>query len=136
MEIEDYEGSSVCKAILYSGKLNMSCHTRARVADCVQWLGYGLNNQGNMVQCLAGAKYFFSPPKYADGSESLPASCAVVGEAALSGVKRLEREADRSPPSSTAVENDWIYSFISPIYLYVVYKEDFHILSLCDEGWT
>ena len=47
------------------------------------------------------------------------------GEAALCGVKRLVREADRSPPSSTAAENDWIFSFIPPIYLHVVYKEDF-----------
>jgi hypothetical protein len=123
--MKDYEGSSICKAILYSGKLNMFCHTRARVADCVQWLGYGLNNRGNMVQCLAGAKYFFSSPKYADGSESLPASCAVVGEVALSGVKRLEREADRSPPSSTAVENDWIYSSIPPIYLMFYTRKTF-----------
>jgi len=35
LKIGDYEGSSICKAILYSGKLNMLCHTRARVAQCV-----------------------------------------------------------------------------------------------------
>jgi hypothetical protein len=72
----------------------------------------------------------FSSPKYADGSESHPASYAAVGEAALSDLKRLVREADRSSPSSTAVENDWIYSSIPPIYLHVVYKENFRILSL------
>jgi hypothetical protein len=73
-----------------------------------------------MVLCLAGAKYFFASPKYANGSESLPPLYAVVGEATLSGLKWPVCEADRSPPSSTAVESEWIYSSIPP-YTFMLY---------------
>jgi hypothetical protein len=35
-------------------------------------------------------------------------------------VKRPDREADHSPPSSTEVKNEWSYTFIPPIRLYSV----------------
>jgi hypothetical protein len=53
-----------------------------------------------------GWKFFSSPPR--------PPIQSVLGGSSL-GVKRLDREADYSPPSSAEVRSAWCYGVIPPL---------------------
>jgi hypothetical protein len=45
------------------------------------------------------------------GSEAHPAYYTMGTEGAIPGVKRPEREADHSPPTSAEVKKKWIYTY-------------------------
>jgi hypothetical protein len=51
--------------------------------------------------------FFISPPLCPDRLWVPPASCLVVTGTLFLGIKRPEREADHSPPSSAKVKNAW-----------------------------
>jgi hypothetical protein len=80
--------------------------------------GYGLDDRGSGVQFPAGAGNFSLHHHVQNGSG--PPSLLSNGyQGALSlEVKRPEREADHSPPSSAEVKNAWGYTFTLPIQLH------------------
>jgi hypothetical protein len=80
---------------------------RSRVSSGSIVSDYGLDDWAIGVRSPAGAKDFSSSLCVQIGSGAHPASCT-MGTGVLSpGVKaRPGRDADRSPPSSTEVENE------------------------------
>jgi hypothetical protein len=81
--------------------------------------GYRLDDRGGRVQVLVGSRIFSSPnhPDWFWGPPSL-LSMWVLG-ALTPGVKRPEREADHSPPTSAEVKKTWIYTSAQP-YIFMV----------------
>jgi len=66
---------------------------------------------------MAGAGNFSLHRRVQTGSGAHPASYLVGTRGSFPGVKRSEREADYSPPSSAKVKNAWSYNFTPPISL-------------------
>jgi hypothetical protein len=83
-------------------------------------LGYGLDDRGSKVRFPAGAGNFSLHHHVQNGSGTHPASYPVGTRGSLPRVKRPEREADHSPPSSAEVKNAWSYTSTPPIRLYGV----------------
>jgi hypothetical protein len=48
------------------------------------------------------------------GSGACPVSCPIVTRGSSRGVKRPDREADHSPPTSVEIKNAWNYSSAPP----------------------
>jgi hypothetical protein len=78
----------------------------AGIAQPVQWLGYGLDNRSSITG--KGRDFFFLRPRlYRLWG---PLSILFNGyRDSFPGVKRPEREADHSPPSSAEVKNVWAH---------------------------
>jgi hypothetical protein len=76
-------------------------------------IGYGLDDRGVGVLVLLGSRIFSSPcrPDWLWGPRNLLPN-GYWGS--FPGVKRLGREADRSPPASAEVKKMWIYTFTPP----------------------
>jgi hypothetical protein len=83
-------------------------------------LGYRLDDQGFKSQQGLGIFLFTAASREALGSTQPPTEW-VPGSGSLSlGVKRPEREADNSHPSSYEVTNVWSYTCTPPICLHGV----------------
>jgi hypothetical protein len=67
-------------------------------------LDYGLDNWGSRVRFPAGAGNFSLHRRVQNGSGAHPTSYPMCTRALSLGVKRLEHEADHSPPSSAEVK--------------------------------
>jgi len=78
----------------------------------IYWLGYGLYNQGIMVWFPLGQDIFFLQ-NVQIGSGSNPASYSMCSRRFLPRIKRLDLEADHSPPSNTKFKNEWRYTSTS-----------------------
>jgi hypothetical protein len=83
-------------------------------------LGYGLDDRGSGVRFSAGAGNFSHHHRVQNGSGAYPASYSRATGALSLGVKRPERKADHSPPSSAEVKNAWNYTSTLPIRLHGV----------------
>jgi hypothetical protein len=82
--------------------------------------GYGLDDRGSMVRFAAGAGNFSLHHRVQNGSGVRPASYPMVPGALSLGVKRPEREAHYSPPSSAEVK-EYVELYIhSPIRIHGV----------------
>jgi hypothetical protein len=69
--------------------------------------GYGLDDRAIEVRSPTGAKDFSCDLFVQTGSEAHPASCTMgTGGTFPGGKERQRRDADHSPPSSAAVENE------------------------------
>jgi hypothetical protein len=80
--------------------------------------GYGLDDRGIRSSSPGRVKNFLfsTSSRPALGSTQPPIEWILV---ALSpGVKRQERDADRSPPTSAEVKKMWIYTF-TPLYAFM-----------------
>jgi hypothetical protein len=88
------------------------------VAQTVQRLGYEMDDWGS----IRGRGYdeFSLCHSVQTGYGAHPASYPVAKVDSSSGVKRLEHEADRSPPSSAEVKNAWIY-ISTPQYIFMAW---------------
>jgi hypothetical protein len=82
------------------------------ISHSVKRLGYGLDDRNCMIRFAAGARNFSHYHRIQTGSGANPVSYPIgTGGGALSlGVKRPEREADQSPPSSAEVKKVWSYT--------------------------
>ena len=92
----------------------LSC-TGVGVAWLVQWR--------SGVRIPAGGKRF----SYSRNFQTNPVTRLTFLQwvpGSFSGVKRPDREADHSPPSSTEVKNEWSYTSI-PVFLRGVHKDTF-----------
>jgi hypothetical protein len=67
-------------------------------------LGYGLDDRGSRFRFPAGAGNFSLRHRVQNGSRAHPASYPMGTRGSFPGVKRPEREADNSPPSSAEVK--------------------------------
>jgi hypothetical protein len=65
---------------------------------------YGLDDGGSRVRFQAGAGNFSLHHRVQNGSGAHPASYRMHTKGSFTGVKRQEREADHSPPSSAEVK--------------------------------
>jgi hypothetical protein len=75
-------------------------------------LGYGLDGRGFESRCGLGVFLFITTSRRALGEEGTqPLIQWVPGTLSL-GVKRPDREAEYSPPSSAEVKNAWSYTSI------------------------
>jgi hypothetical protein len=83
-------------------------------------LGYGLDDQGSRVRFPAGGGNFSLHHRVHNGSETHPASCPIGTRGSFPWVKRPEREADNSSPSSAEVKNAWSYTSAPPLRLHGV----------------
>jgi hypothetical protein len=93
-----------------------SCDSSVGIA-----LGYGLEDRGSRVRFPAGVGNFSLHHRCVqNGSGAQPASYLMGTRGSFPGVKRPEREADHSPPSSAEVKNAWSYTTASPIRLHGV----------------
>jgi hypothetical protein len=72
---------------------------------------YGQDDQGSRVRLPAGAGNFSLHRRVQNGSGAHPASYPVGTTCSFSGVKRLEREADHSTPSSDEVK-EWMELYL------------------------
>jgi hypothetical protein len=79
-------------------------------AHSLQWLGYGLDDLGSIPG--RGSN------RFQIGSGAHPASYHIGTGVLSQGLKRLEREADHSAPSSTETKNAWNYTS-SPQYVFM-----------------
>jgi hypothetical protein len=82
--------------------------------------GYGLDDRGSEVRFPAGAGNFSVLHHVQTGSGAHPASFPMGTGVSFLGLKRPEREADRSPPSSADVKNAWRYTSTLPMRLHGV----------------
>jgi hypothetical protein len=83
-------------------------------------LGYGLDDRGSRVRLPAGAGYFSLHHRIQNGSGAHPASYPMGTRGFSLGVKRPERKADHSPPSSAEVKNAWSYTS-TPQYVFMAW---------------
>jgi hypothetical protein len=67
-------------------------------------LGYGLDDRGSTVRFPVGTGDFFLHHRLQNGSGAHPASYPMGTRGSSLGIKRPEREADHSPPSSAEVK--------------------------------
>jgi hypothetical protein len=81
-------------------------------------LGYGLDDRGSRVRFPAGAGNVSLHHRVQSGSGAHPASYPMGTRALSVVVKRLEREADHSPPSSAEVKHAWSYTS-TPQYAFI-----------------
>jgi len=79
----------------------------AVIATVVQRPVHGLDIRDIALQFPAGTRGFPLLQSVQTFSEAHPASCSNDAGGSSSKVKRLGREADRSPPSSAGVKNEW-----------------------------
>jgi hypothetical protein len=96
-------------------------------------LGYGLDDQGSRVRFPAGAENF-SLRRVRNGSGAHPVSYPMCTRCFFPGVKRREREADHSPPSSNEVKNAWSHTSTPP-YVFmawcsVKHRDDFTFVKI------
>jgi len=66
------------------------------------------------IPFLSFTTYFYLRHIIQIGSRAYPASYTMVPRSLSSGLKRSERKADHSFPSSAEVKNSWSYTSISP----------------------
>jgi hypothetical protein len=66
------------------------------------------------------ARIFLFRHRVQPGSGAHPASYPAATEGSFPGVKRLGREANHSPPSSTEIKNAWSYTSI-PLYVFMAW---------------
>jgi hypothetical protein len=83
-------------------------------------LGYGLDDLGSRVRLPAGAGNFYIHHRVQNGSGAHPASYPMGIRGPFLGVKRPEREADHSPPSSADVKECVELYLHSPVRLHGV----------------
>jgi hypothetical protein len=87
------------------------------------------------VRFLAGIGIFFFRQCVQTGFGDHPASYQMGTRVIFSAVKRAERGADHSPPSSTEVMNAWSYTS-TPLYVImewclIKYRIRFHGMVFC-----
>jgi hypothetical protein len=68
-------------------------------------VGTGICPDEFIISLLKPRSFFSSPPPRPDRPGSRPASCPMGTDGPFPGVRRPEREADHSPPSSADVKN-------------------------------
>jgi len=91
---------------------------RPVTAQLVQWLGYGLNDQGSRVDSQWGLGIFlFTTMSRTAVRPTQPPIPRVPGALSLE-VKQPGCEVNHSPPSSAEVKNVWGYTSIPPIHLH------------------
>lgn len=77
----------------------------------LKWLYYGLDD-GRII--IDKSKRFFLYPESTPSLEPNLLPMSLTSGKVSPGVKQLEREADRLPPSNAELENQWTYTFTSP----------------------
>jgi hypothetical protein len=77
-----------------------------------KWYSAGLRAGWSVVRVPAGTGNFSLHHRVHTGSGAHPASYPMGNRGSFpgEGVKRLEHEADHSPPSSSKVKNEWSYT--------------------------
>jgi hypothetical protein len=89
---------------------------------CIE-AGYGLDDRDSRVRFPAWAGNFSLHHRVQNGSGAHPDSYPMgIGSPSLE-VKRPEREADHSPPSSAEVKNAWSYTS-TPQYVFTDFYEN------------
>jgi hypothetical protein len=83
-------------------------------------LGYQLDDRGSSVRFPAGAGNFSLHHRVQKGSGAHQTPIQWVQRAPSLGIKRPEREADHSPPSSAEVKNAWSYTSTPRVFHGVV----------------
>jgi hypothetical protein len=83
-------------------------------------LGYGLEDRGSRVRFPAEAGNFSLNHCVQNGSRTHPASYSMGTVGSFPGVKRPQREADHSPPSSAEVKDAWSYTS-TPQYVFMAW---------------
>jgi hypothetical protein len=84
--------------------------------NIVQWYSAGLLAGRSVIRVPAEGGNFSLHNRVHSVSEAHPASYLVGNRGSFPGVKRPEREADHSPPSSAEVKNAWSYTSTTPIH--------------------
>jgi hypothetical protein len=77
-----------------------------------------MDDRGSGVRLPAGAGNFSLHHRSQNGSGAHPASYPMGTRGSFPGAKRLEHEADHSPPSSAEVKNACGYTFTPAIRLH------------------
>jgi hypothetical protein len=80
--------------------------------------GYGLDDQGEREFEFRQGKKFSLLHIVKTGSGVHPTSYKIGTGGSFPGVKRQERDADHSPPSSAEVKKMWSYTSI-PLYVFM-----------------
>jgi hypothetical protein len=97
-----YEGKSDNTGTL---KIHVYCkYTETKLILLFNVLGYGLDDRGSRVRFPAGGGNFSLHHRVQNVSGAHPASYPMGTRGSFPGVKRPEREADYSPPSSAEVK--------------------------------
>jgi hypothetical protein len=80
-------------------------------------LGYGLDDRGSRVRFPAEDGNFSLHHRVQTSSVAHPASYPMDTRGSFPGIKRLEHEADHSPPSSAEIKKASGYTSTPPIRL-------------------
>jgi hypothetical protein len=83
-------------------------------------LAYGLDDRGSRVRFSAGAGNFSLHHRVQNVSGATQHPLQWVQGALSLGIKRPERKADHSPPSSAEVKNAWSYTS-TPQYVFMAW---------------
>jgi len=85
----------------------------------IKWLGYWLEDRGNMVRISAGPRCFiFTQASDRSGCYPVPHSAGTVVVSLLTtSIKRPKHETDQSPSFSIEVKNDWNLHWSVRIYV-------------------
>jgi hypothetical protein len=92
---------------------------RARVAQSVQKLGYGMDNRGS-VPARGNDGSFSLQHCVQTGSGAHPSSYPMGTGSSFPGIRRPGRKADHSPPSSAKIKNAWCCTTFPPSFQGVV----------------
>jgi hypothetical protein len=99
--------------------MSVHAYNESRDSSVGTVLCYGLENRRSRVRFPARSGNFFHH-RVQNDSGAHPASYPTGTRGSFPGVKRPEREADHSPPSSVEVKNEWSYTFTPPVRLHCV----------------